>query len=324
VSRMILEGTFPWPHTPTGEWPRVGDGLFVLDDSGCVTWASPNAVSHLRRLGIDENVIGRYLDELGLGATPVRLALATQALVDGELSRGDTVVVLRVMPLIDGPHSTGGLALARDVSEIRQKERVISVKDATIREIHHRVKNNLQTIASLLRLQGRRVNSEEARAALRESVLRIGSIALVHETLTEDTSDVVEFGEVARRIGQMVTDGLVLPDRHLAIKVSGRSGRLGADLATPLAVTLTELLQNAIEHAFPDQRSGTVAVEIGREKDQIVMVVRDDGVGIPSGALTGARLGLQIVRSLIDELSGSLEVIGNGGTTVEVRVPTRR
>jgi two-component system, sensor histidine kinase PdtaS len=324
VSRMILEGTFPWPHTPTGEWPRVGDVLFVLDDSGCVTWASPNAVSHLRRLGIDENVIGRYLDELGLGATPVRLALATQALVDGELSRGDTVVVLRVMPLIDGPHSTGGLALARDVSEIRQKERVISVKDATIREIHHRVKNNLQTIASLLRLQGRRVNSEEARAALRESVLRIGSIALVHETLTEDTSDVVEFGEVARRIGQMVTDGLVLPDRHLAIKVSGRSGRLGADLATPLAVTLTELLQNAIEHAFPDQRSGTVAVEIGREKDQIVMVVRDDGVGIPSGALTGARLGLQIVRSLIDELSGSLEVIGNGGTTVEVRVPTRR
>jgi two-component sensor histidine kinase len=186
------------------------------------------------------------------------------------------------------------------------------------------VKNNLQTIASLLRLQGRRVDSQEARDALRESVLRISSIALVHETLTEDPSDVAEFGEVARRIGHMVSEGLVLPDRHVEIKVSGRAGRLGADLATPLAVTLTELLQNAIEHAFPDQRSGTVAVEIGREKNEVVMVVRDDGVGVPSGALTGARLGLQIVRSLIDELGGSLDIIPNGGTTVEVRVPTSR
>jgi two-component sensor histidine kinase len=324
VSRMILEGTFPWPHTPAGEWPRVGDGLFVLDEDGRVTWASPNAVSHLRRLGVSQNVLGRHLDELGLGGTPVRLALSTQALVDGELSRGDTVVVLRVMPLIEAGRATGGLALARDVSEIRQKERVISVKDATIREIHHRVKNNLQTIASLLRLQGRRLNSEEAKAALRESVLRIGSIALVHETLTEDPSDVAEFGEVARRIGQMVSEGLVLPERQIEIKVSGSTGPLGADLATPLAVTLTELLQNAIEHAFPDNRSGTIAVEIGKERNDVVMIVRDDGVGIPSGALTGARLGLQIVRSLIDELGGSFEMIPNGGTTVEVRVPTNR
>ena len=324
VSRMILEGIFPWPHTPSGEWPRVGDGLFLLDQSGQVTWASPNAVSHLRRLGVAQNVLGRYLDELGLGGTPVRLALASQALVDGELSRGETVVVLRVMPLIAGRETTGGLALARDVSEIRQKERELSVKDATIREIHHRVKNNLQTIASLLRLQGRRLNSEEARDALRESVLRIGSIALVHETLTEEPGDVAEFGEVARRIGQMVSDGLVLPERKIEIKVSGTAGPLGADLATPLAVTLTELLQNAIEHAFPDERAGAVTVELGRERDEVVMVVRDDGVGIPAGALEGARLGLQIVKSLIDELGGIIELSANGGTTVEVRVPTKR
>ena len=323
VSRMIAEGRFPWPDRPEGEWPRVGDGLFVMDEGGRVTWASPNALSSLRRMGVAQNVLGRRLDELGLGGTPIGHALRTQSLVDGELQRGDTTVLLRVIPLIIGGEIAGALALARDVSEVRQKEKVISVKDATIREIHHRVKNNLQTIASLLRLQGRRLNSEEAKDALRESVLRIGSIALVHETLSEEPSDVAEFGEVARRIGRMVGEGLVLPDRRIEIKVTGEAGPVGADLATPLAVTLTELLQNAIDHAYPDGASGTIAVEIARERDEIVMVVRDDGAGIPTGALKGARLGLQIVRSLIEELNGTFEITSEGGTRVEVRVPVK-
>ena len=324
VSKMICAGRFPWPERAEGEWPRVGDGLFVMDESGEVTWASPNALSSLRRMGVAQNVLGRRLDEMGLGSTPVGHALRTRSLTDGELERGDTTVMLRVLPLLEDDEPIGALALARDISEVRQKEKVISVKDATIREIHHRVKNNLQTIASLLRLQGRRLNSEEAKEALQESVLRIGSIALVHETLSEDPSDVAEFGEVARRIGRMVSDGLVLPEGGVQIKVTGRAGPVGAELATPLAVTLTELLQNAIEHAFPDGRSGMIMVEIDRDQDDIVMVVRDDGAGIPEDALQGSRLGLQIVRSLIDELEGSFAISAEGGTRVEVRVPNRR
>jgi two-component sensor histidine kinase len=324
VSKMINDGRFPWPVRPAGEWPRIGDGLFVLDESGEVAWASPNALSSLRRLGIPQNILGRELDDLGLGETPARRALVTQKLLDGELIRGDTHVLLRVMPLIDGGRTIGGLVIARDVSEVRQKERVISVKDATIREIHHRVKNNLQTIASLLRLQGRRVHSEEAKGALQESVLRISSIALVHETLSEDPADVAEFGEIARRIARMVREGLVLPGRGIEIKVTGSAGPLGADLATPLAVTLTELLQNAVEHAFPDDRDGTVAVELSRTAREVVMVVWDDGTGIPEGAMEGSRLGLQIVRSLIEELGGEIEITSNGGTRADIRVPVTR
>jgi two-component sensor histidine kinase len=324
VSRMINDGRFPWPERPEGEWPRVGDGLFVLDERGEVAWASPNALSSLRRLGVPQNILGRKLDDLGLGETPARRALTNQELIDGELVRGDTHVLLRVMPLIEHGQTIGGLVIARDVSEVRQKERVISVKDATIREIHHRVKNNLQTIASLLRLQGRRVHSEEAKGALQESVLRISSIALVHETLSEDPSDVAEFGEIARRIGRMVREGLVLPGRDIEIKVTGSAGHLGADLATPLAVTLTELLQNAVEHAFPDDRDGTVAVELSRTPREVGMVVWDDGVGVPAGALEGSRLGLQIVRSLIAELGGTIEIASNGGTRAEIVVPVAR
>jgi len=322
VSTMVCDGHFPPAESPPGEWPRVGDGLLVLDKGGRVTWASPNALSSLHRMGVMENVVGRGLDDLGLGETPVSRALALRSLQDGELVHGDVVVALRVMPLLESDKVTGGLVIAKDVSELRQRERVISVKDATIREIHHRVKNNLQTIASLLRLQGRRLQSEEAKAALEESVLRIGSIALVHETLSENPSDATEFGEVARRIVHMVGDGLVSPGRTTEIKVTGSAGPLSADLATPLAVTLAELLQNALEHAFPDGRTGTVGVELSRDHHYVAMVVWDDGIGLPPKPSEGARLGLQIVRTLTEDMGGSFEITSNGGTRVEVRIPS--
>jgi two-component sensor histidine kinase len=276
VSAMIAAGDFPFRQTPPGEWPRVGDGLLVLDESGSIQWVSPNALSSLRRLGVKDNVLGRSVDALGLGESPTRKALRQGLLLDGEFTRGENHVTLRVMPLLEGKRSIGALVMARDVSEVRQKERMLSVKDTTIREIHHRVKNNLQTIASLLRLQVRRLHSEEARAALRESVLRIGSIALVHETLAEQTSDV------------------------------------------------GELLQNAIEHAFPNDLSGTVGIEVAQEGDRVIVVVWDDGVGLGEGPLEGERLGLQIVRSLIEEMGGSVSITSDAGTRVEVRVPLKR
>ena len=324
VSKMISDGTFPYPDTPTGEWPRIGDGLIVLDQNGRISWASPNALSSLRRLEVKQNILGRVLDELGVGETPAAESLRSGRLLDGELTRGNNHVVVRVLPLLDEGVSVGALVLSRDISELRAKERVISVKDATIREIHHRVKNNLQTIASLLRLQSRRLQSEEAKAALQESVLRVGSIALVHETLSGETADVAEFGEVARRVAVMVTDALGLPERGLEIKVAGETGLLGADLSTPLAVTLVELLQNAVDHAFPEGRTGTVAVEMSSVGDEVLLVVWDDGVGMGPEPLQGARLGLQILRSLIEELGGQVEIQSNGGTRVEVRVPARR
>ena len=298
--------------------------MFVLEQDGKVTWASPNALSSLRRLGVKQNILGRFLDELGLGETPVRSALESRTLRDGELVRGDTFIMLRIVPLVRDGVPVGALGLARDVTEIRQKERLLSVKDATIREIHHRVKNNLQTIASLLRLQGRRLESEEARAALAESVLRIGSIALVHETLSEDPSDVAEFGEVARRISRMVGDGLLSADSAISIDVQGSAGAIAADLATPLAVTVTELMQNDIEHAFPDGRPGSVTVELARERGEIVVVVADDGVGVSDDALQKSRLGLQIVSSLIAELGGTFTISSEAGTRAEVRIPASR
>jgi two-component sensor histidine kinase len=325
VSQMISDGKFPFPDTPPGEWPRVGDGLFVIDEEQKIAWASPNALSSLRRLEVKHDVLGRYFDDLGLSQMPVAMALEMVGLVDEEFVRGGTHVFVRVMPLIENGAPRGALVLSRDVSELREKERLLSVKDATIREIHHRVKNNLQTIASLLRLQGRRLRSEESKAAIEESVLRIVSIALVHETLSEHPSDVAEFGEVARRIGRMVSDGLTLPDRDVRIDVKGEAGSIGADLATPLAVSVTELIQNALEHAFPERAEGHISVGLERSPGQVRITVQDDGVGYKDDVEEGSRLGLQIVRSLIEELRGSFSIRATGsGTEATIRVPIHR
>jgi len=320
LSTMISEGSFPPPELPGAEWPRVGDGLLLLDAGGRIEWASPNGLSCLRRLGATENVVGCRLEDLVLGDSPVSEALTMRRAADGELDRAEAHVRLRVVPLVRGGETIAGLCLVRDVSELRARERLISVKDAAIREVHHRVKNNLQTIASLLRLQGRRLDSKEAKAALEESVLRIGSIALVHETLSEERTGAVEFADVARRIAGMVSEGLLLPDNRIAIDVRGRAGELPSSLATPLAVTLTELLQNALEHGFPDGRAGKVVVELRREDGGPTMTVRDDGVGIAPGNVEG-RLGLHIVRSLVAELGGRLELDSDRGTRARVWLP---
>jgi two-component sensor histidine kinase len=265
-------------------------------------------------------VVGCRLEDLHLGENPVRSAMAARRAADAELGRAEAHIRLRVVPLVREGRTLAGLCLVRDVSELRERERLISVKDAAIREVHHRVKNNLQTIASLLRLQGRRLDSAEAKAALEESVLRIGSIALVHETLSEDTSGAVEFADVARRIAGMVAEGLLPSENRIAIEVRGRAGALPSSLATPLAVTLTELLQNALEHGFSDGRPGTVTVQLRQDERAVAMSVCDDGVGIAPGSI-GGRLGLHIVRSLTAELGGRLELTSNGGTRAEVRLP---
>ena len=106
---------------------------------------------------------------------------------------------MRAIPLIEGGQRTGAILLLRDVSELRRRERDLMTKDATIREIHHRVKNNLQTVAALLRMQARRLPDGEARAALDEAVRRVGTIAIVHETLSQGFDETVDFDEVITR-----------------------------------------------------------------------------------------------------------------------------
>jgi two-component system, sensor histidine kinase PdtaS len=324
LSVMIAEGTFPFEAVePDPEaLPRVGDGLLRLDVQGRVEYASPNAVSAYRRLGITEIAPGRPFVEIDLEPEPVLRTLRVREPIESEVERGGAVALRRAIPLLAGGELTGAFVLVRDVSDLRSRERALQLKEATIREIHHRVKNNLQTVASLLRIQARRIGSPEVRQALEESERRIRAIALVHDSLTAERGDVVDFDAVASELVGMVRDGIAAPD--VAVSLTGSGGAVAAEVATPLAVVLTELVQNAVDHAFP-AGGGKIEVRLDRRDGQLEVRVEDDGRGLPDGfALDAAGLGLQIVRALVEaELGGKLTLDGGAGTTASVSVPLR-
>ncbi len=341
---MIAEGSFPFsgPVMDSSAAPRVGDGVLVLDEDARVRFASPNAVSALHRVGIGANAVGMRLAELGFNDSPVRRAFETRLPVIEEFDQTPDVTLLaRCMPVLAAGEVTGGVLLLRDVTEVRKRDRLLLSKDATIREIHHRVKNNLQTISSLLRLQGRRLNSEEAKAAVAESVRRIRTIALVHETLSREPGDDVAFLEIVRPLLRLAEEGLQSPDRPVRFSVQGDGGRLPSTVATPLSVVLTELLQNAVDHGFPEGSSGgNVVVVLHNAEGTLQIRVVNDGHPLEPGfelnSATG--LGLSIVRTLVTtELDGTITMrsgqpddfaaVGLGdlprgtGTVVDLTVP---
>jgi len=218
----------------------------------------------------------------------------------------------------------------RDVSDLRRRDRLLLSKDAAIREVHHRVKNNLQTISSLLRLQARRLQAGEGKSALEEAERRVRSIALVHEILSREATDQVDFNEILPSLVRMAED-LISSEHHVSIGYDGEAGELPAEVATPLAVVLTELLQNAAEHAFPEAADAPVAgplrvqVSLRRDDDKLQVEVRDNGSGLPEGfsVTDTTSLGLSIVRDLVGtQMGGTITMYNDGGTVVALAIPT--
>ncbi|NYE02607.1 two-component sensor histidine kinase [Kineosphaera limosa] len=314
---MIAAGAFPTLGAPTGQRrgaPRVGDGVVSLDYEGVVTYASPNAISAIHRIGHPGPILGeqlsRIVSDLLEDHTVVDeslvLVVTGKAPWRSEIDAHGASLSLRAIPLTSSGVRTGAMVLLRDVSELRRRERELMTKDATIREIHHRVKNNLQTVAALLRLQSRRVEDEGARAALSEAGRRIATIALVHDTLSRTIDEDVDFDDVLTRalnaVVEVATDG---PPVDWVL--TGTFGRVGAEDATSLAMVLTELVQNAAEHGLAGI-GGSVVIDARRGvKRRLSVTVTDDGVGLPENFRPGrSGLGTQIVSALVEDLRGRI------------------
>ncbi len=332
LTEMVLEGFFPVGHGVgrISSPPRVGDGLLRLDADGTVIFASPNAISACHRLGLAFGIDGQHLANTLMRLTrrpgpaneSLMLVAGGRAPGETEVENAGAVMTLRSIPLMHKEKRDGALVLLRDVSELRRRENALLTKDATIREIHHRVKNNLQTVAALLRLQSRRTDSVEVKEALEEAQRRVAAIATVHETLAHEPGTFVDFDEVAQRLVLMVRD-VTRDMRKGTIHLTGSFGVLRSEHATALAMALTELMSNAIEHGIAlRETEGGVKVHAKRGVD-LVVTVEDDGPGLPeTGVVEG--LGLSIVRTIItQDLRGQLEFLPRpeGGTIVRVTIP---
>ena len=347
LTQMIAHGAFPFPgqRSDHADSPRVGDGFIRVDAVGKVAYASPNAMSVFRKLGLTSDLAGENLAEVTRQLVPPELRLDEESISavlggrmprDTEIGNRKGIVIVRSIPLRPSGEHTGALILLRDVTDLRSRDRELVTKDATIREIHHRVKNNLQTVAALLRLQARRIGSASGREALEEAVRRVGAIAVVHETLSQTYEEEVEFDAVADQLLALVSEvGTREGSQAGAIRLrrTGSFGTIGSEVATPLAMVLTEVLQNAMEHAFVEGRAGTVEVAARNTDATLEVRVVDDGIGLPVDfdPASSSSLGLSIVRTLVSELGGTLRIDRRDqesgtavpGTVVELTLPAK-
>ena len=304
--------------TPFGEH----DGVMVIDAQHRIQYVSGIATSLYRRLGYPGDLLRQRIEDLALDNP----ALALQALEDGccyesEMQVGDLIWTKKAIPLLvnrkgwrgsaSGWRVEGALVLIHDETEARRQAEEARVRAAMIQEIHHRVKNNLQTIASLLRIQLRRAESEETRRALQEGINRVLSVAVIHEFLAHQEARMINIRDVSQRIINQIREGVLDPERGIRLTLEGPAIYLPTQPATVCALVINELLLNALKHGYERQQGGTVTVRLQDDGAQITIAVEDDGVGLPEefDLSQTSSLGLQIVQTLAQgDLKGRFEL----------------
>lgn len=326
---MVTRGEFPFDGSATGYrhgTPRVTDGYTHLDADGTVLYASPNAVSNYHRIGVAGSLVGQVLvesvtnviEDHSVVEESLPVVMMGRAPWLSELETHGVILSLRAVPLTRKGERVGGILLSRDITEIRRREMELLTKDATIREINHRVKNNLQTVSALLRMQSRRVeHNEEARIALENAQRRVQTIALVHQTLSEKVDERVDFSEVFAPLLGMARD-IAATGITVTSSLEGEFGQIGAAKTTTLAVVLNELVSNAVEHGLPN--GGHIAIRVERSGSRLGIDIVDNGVGIDIER-AGKGLGTKIVKTLVEgELAGSIKWTrpSGGGTQVHI------
>lgn len=310
------------------------DAIFRVSTNGAIeTWNSAAE----RLLGYDAKAAtGLGLRELWSGASDelkeLLEAVASGRSVDDHetslthKSGARIEVALTLAPVRDGQgRLLGASTVARDIGARKHAERRLKAslreKEVLLKEIHHRVKNNLQVIMSILSLQGRRAQGAELRAILADAQNRVGSIALFHEKLyqSHDLAS-VRFGEYLRELAQRALAQHNDSRTEVRSQLELAEVRLGVDRAIPCGLIANELLTNALKHGFKGRERGTVRVELRQEGSRVRMVIADDGVGLPHDIdlRTARTLGMELVETFVEQLQGRLEVTREQGLRVEI------
>jgi two-component sensor histidine kinase len=343
LQRMLLNGDLVGTE---GLSPfREHDGILVVDSQRVIQYASGIATELYRRLGYQDSLVGRHLGSLDTGDQAMYSQVADDLSCHEQefeekpyLSDDPLIWIRKAVPLAaySGrspwwrvgqwfPRQANVLFTIHDATEERRSERERKVQAAMLQEVHHRVKNNLQTVAALLRMQIRRCKTVEARSALSDSVGRILSIAVVHEYLSRAEHQAINIREVTQRIIQEIRQGVLSPDKQIRVTlVDGNNLYLPARQATACALVINELLQNSIEHGYENRSEGQIEVRLEDFGDQIEIVVADDGDGLPDdfSLEQTASLGLRIVQTLAqDDLHGVFKIEQVSGAQATVRFP---
>jgi two-component sensor histidine kinase len=315
----------------------VHDGVMLIDGKGQIQYVTAVAEHLYRRLGYADSLVKTQLSELDTSEYVCFRAMELGTCLEQRVQEQDLIWIKRAIPLLPSDDrsllgrlrgssrmANGAIIVIQDITDEVRKEQELKIKSAMIQEIHHRVKNNLQTIAALLRLQARKSTSSEVAEQLRQTVSRILSIAVVHEFLSQDELAVINIHEVSNRILDEVTHGTLDPEKRVQLRLEGaKQFRLPAQQATSCALIINELLQNAVEHGYRDRSEGTISVRLEETEDSMTVEIADDGSGLPEDFnLEESGLGLRIVRTLVrEDLKGQFTLQNGQGVRAIVSFP---
>jgi two-component sensor histidine kinase/PAS domain-containing protein len=341
LQAMVLEGELEGLDTlsPFGE----EDGILLVDSRHRIRYASDIATNLYRRLRYMETLEKKELSKIDrTGDALLRAALLEKRCLEEETEEGDRIWIRKAIPVFAQTDSVplsrrllrlpkladrtviGVLILIHDATAARRQEKEARIRAAMIQEIHHRVKNNLQTIASLLRLQARRAESDEVQQVLEDGVSRILSVAAVHEFLSEHESRVINIKDVSRRILDQLRQGVAGGEGGVHFSLLGPNIYLPTQQATACALIINELLQNALEHGLSPTQGGEISVELRDGADRVTLKISNSGRGLPEGfdLERDSHLGLTIVQTLVkDDLRGEFELINGQGVQAILTFP---
>lgn len=293
---------------------HIDDAVIIFDAEGVVRFKNPSAEQLYKKLGYKENLIGMEFNNIVLGNKKFSEISKVENNYIEEVEVGEYVFEVRYIRQVNNVLYLE--MLIKDVTDIKEKEKELIYKSVAIKEIHHRVKNNLQTIASLLRLQSRRVKDEAFRSILQDSMNRILSIASTHEILAQNGMDEVNIKSVLERMMRGIQSGYALEDKNIHIHISGDDFTLSSDNATDISLIVNELVQNSLKYAFKGRDSGDINIIIKQGKMYSVISIIDDGIGFDVDNINKKSLGLSIVKSLVkDKLKGEIKIISSASGT---------
>jgi two-component sensor histidine kinase len=287
---------------------HVTDGIVTFSHSGICTYANPVAEKIYRDLGYIERLQGLSFTNMTFHGVEFDNILAKKQVTLNDLEVGNYIFHIKYT-YVKNKHDNfaGVVMLINDVTDVKNKEKELVLKTVAISEIHHRVKNNLQTIASLLKLQCRRIDDVSAKSAFNESISQVLSIAATHEILAEDCKDDVDIMTMLQKIKINTVQHGFLASKGIAINLKGDTFLCDSDTATSIALVVNEITQNCLKYAFIGRDTGVIDIEICKGAMYSNISIIDDGIGFDFDKDSSEKLGLQIVRRIVTEkLKGSL------------------
>lgn len=302
----------------------IGNGIFVLNKSSKITYVNKKAADIYKEYHGFEALGQEFLFTMFNCSTLNELLETLEN--PAEFCILNKSYLFEAYPLVTYGDLSGCVISFRDITDLRKKEQELSAKSTVIKEIHHRVKNNLQTVAALLRLQMRRSDLDVVKGEFSASINRIMSIAMVHDVFACQNCDSVDLRELSQRILSSLLESSMSPEQKIEAHVEGQTLHLPSIQAVPLALVINELLTNSFKHGVQFLEKGVIILSISEKRGTIYLTIRDNGPepDLPFDPVKLRRLGLQIVDSLVgDQLGGAFRMERiEGMTIVTVSLPT--